>query len=349
MKNLVNGLSAQWNDAVTSKHAVNIDIPAISFKNFGALTNQRDKDFQDRGGLVLTFNTATHDFAHQFERAQIKDQRDLGRPSLPYLVSEYAHRLYLPTDTPEFKALMLCAFRAEMDEYVSSRPAYHNTQHYADVVSIMANFILISRNRGTHFFNAKEETLGLLAAVIHDINHPGRSNPKDHKTKNEENSFNAVRGLMCYCGMDGNDMQIVKSMLCGTSPDGPHQVIKHAIARQNNEIVEYSDTISSSDHQVLMPILPNPNKLQMAAMLCDADIFAGTATDIKTQKFMSSLLTDEVRNTGADVDFTTPQSRIGFFNHMLGERGFTSDVGQFVGNDNYFDLRKQTLDQLKTL
>lgn len=51
---------------------------------------------------------------------------------------------------------------------------YHNSTHASDVLHATAYFL--STSRITEIFEAEDRVGSLIAAVIHDLNHPGRTN-----------------------------------------------------------------------------------------------------------------------------------------------------------------------------
>ncbi|KAF6773988.1 hypothetical protein AHF37_06390 [Paragonimus kellicotti] len=60
------------------------------------------------------------------------------------------------------------------DNYHEQNP-YHNATHACDVLQSCAYFL--RRDTLTSVFDSLEEVASLLAAVVHDLNHPGRTNP----------------------------------------------------------------------------------------------------------------------------------------------------------------------------
>lgn len=339
----VSALTASlWNRAFLGRYQLNF--PPIPLKSLPYKTGQRDEQFQKRGGVLMLFNETARAPALDYKNIQITDFRLNGRPSMPLMAMEYAQLLDIEPKSPEYEALLLVATRAEMDEYRADKPAYHNPHHYADVFATMANFFLYARDRGMYFFNKRQEMCGLIAAMGHDIGHNGQANPTDEPYYNEMAAFKIIEPLMQHAGMSADDIESVKIMFKATSPNGPHQIVK-ALAKaelEQRSVDSWDEVDPERRFEDLEPLASNPYHLMMCAMLSDADLFAGAGVDLETQITVSALLTQESHTSGAATDFTTPQARMAFFDHVVGQDGFASEVGRHFGNDNYQAMREQT-------
>ncbi|VDP67128.1 unnamed protein product [Echinostoma caproni] len=70
---------------------------------------------------------------------------------------------------------MMMTWLTVIEENYHMNNPYHNATHAADVMQCTA--YLMRRDALTSVFDSMDEVAMLLAAVVHDLNHPGRTNP----------------------------------------------------------------------------------------------------------------------------------------------------------------------------
>jgi hypothetical protein len=303
---------------------------------------RKDIAFQKRGGLFLIFNENANQAAQNFSFVHGKDFRQKGRPSLPAMALEYVDYLDLGFSEKHTNALLQVALRAEMDDYNDNRPAYHSTQHYADVFALMANFIKHSN------ISTEDAYLGLIAAMAHDINHPGQGNPPEDSYKNERASFETILPILIDNNFEADEINKINIMLKTTSPNGPHNILKSiASAKRRKIIIDYADIDTEQRFPELEVLIHDSSYLELCSMLSDADLFASSGAGMEAQLLFSKLLTDEAKAAGHDIDFTTHEARMFFFDHIVGKEGFISPAGRRFGNKNYFKMRKITMNALR--
>lgn len=304
-----------------------------------------DTDFQKRAGLYLLFNkSAAVRAGSDFSQIHAMDFRQKGRPSLPALALEYIDILSLPKDTPYFSVLMEVTLCAEEDALQQNIPLYHSPHHYADVLAVMANFLHHANKMTT-----RKKYLGLIAAMGHDLNHPGTRNPTGDIYKNEMASFNRMSPIFNAYGLDGTDIATLDIMLKTTSPNGPHNVLKklsHAMAK-GQSIANWDDIDPEQKFPELKVLRHDDELRELCAMLSDADLFMSAGAGLKAQKIASALLTKEAQNAGNNLDFTSDTARMFFFDNIVSKEGFTSHTGKIFGNSCYFKMRRITTLALK--
>lgn len=124
------------------------------------------------------------------------------------------------------RGIALVAERAQINEsesYLKRRVEnkFHNVPHSGQV-TVMAHYT--SKDMYVIW-----RLLKILAALGHDVNHPGRPNIPGDILEIERGSFEAIQKLMKGAGMSKDLIQIVEMMLYGTSINGPAQYLKRVI------------------------------------------------------------------------------------------------------------------------
>lgn len=251
-----------------------------------------------------------------------------GRPSLPMLAHVLAEKLGLINGGIEdsealsiYDALMLCALRVEAgDTHISHRNSYHNILHFMDVTlmasCLMAhNNVLFDRMEGQKIERLSKESLGitLIAAIIHDLDHPGVSNPPHHLVYNEMQSSLKARFILDVCGLDQDVIHTIHRTLLNTSPN-----------------------LNEKDHY----------KTQESDIVEDADLSPSSGWGRDMWYYMSSKLTEEARAGGANetVDYTRPESGLWFFQNIVGQNGYKSEAAKdLIGR--HMDALKQELEK----
>src|SRR5204863_10058 len=100
--------------------------------------------------------------------------------------------------TAERAAALIRGLAASGDGRIAA--AYHNTAHTAHVAVIAAYLAGVNEDLakigGIASLELKDRLLLVLAALAHDIDHPGRGSPPENPVFNEERSFAAVKPLL---------------------------------------------------------------------------------------------------------------------------------------------------------
>jgi hypothetical protein len=319
----------------------NLNVTFLSAANNNKILREiekKDRAFQKRKGLFLLFNSAAYNASEEFSRTHAQDFRNNGRPSLPSMAMEYASKLKLEQDNPYYNSLLLIALRAETDDLRPQSPHYHSTQHYADVFALMANFMIDSNT------DSRDAYLGLIAAMGHDIAHPGTGNPPEDAYKNERTAFEIMLPILKESGLNNDDIEYINIMLKTTSPNGPHSILKSVAHSRRHGIELNWDEIDSEDRFPELEILLHDEKLlHLCAMLSDADLFTSAGAGMNTQLMASRLLSEEEKAAGKDLDFTTDKARMFFFDFIVGKEGFVSNSGRKFGNESYNAMRAATI------
>lgn len=249
------------------------------------------------------------------------------------------------------RAIALTALRAEMVHGkvpgISRPNAYHDALHTLNVATL--TFAMIETNNRQSAQDPQVEKLDLrqryillLAAIGHDIDHPGVGNPPSNHYKNENASFATLRKIMIHAGVGQDDQDAIETLIRTTSPNGPHAVMKQAaVAHHAGEKPDW-DKIDPSGKFPELQTLNSPKLAEMAAILSDADLGASAGFGFDMNQEMSRRLTGEAKYAGQAIDFTTPQARAFFIEKIVGEQGFASRAGGALMNDAFQELHSQT-------
>lgn len=238
--------------------------------------------------------------------------------------------------TPIHTALKWIALAAEQSPK-KSRNAYHNPLHTAQVAMMTAYFCAQAK------VNEKDYLKSLCAAFGHDINHPGKPNPADDKTYNEREAAKVTTDIMDFYNVDAESVADVKVMILSTSPNGPHSYVAHMAEATRKKLIPTMKPVIPEQ----LRLLENPALTELSAILCDADIFLSAGTNDRLMTLAGRLLNNEARQAGQKVNFNTPQSRMAFFDHIVGKKGFSSTIARELANGNYKKLRRNTLQAVK--
>lgn len=363
MEDLIRNMAAQNPDII--RELGGADSFNQTLKSIGTL----DQKFEERGGVFFHTGSNAFETADKFTQVHIDEYRATGRPSLPALAAHHAEQLGLEKGSPEYKAMIMVAARAEVDAGIT--PDYHNKFHYTDVAAMTANllaknneFVANGDPRGVPLTKA-EQAITLMTAIGHDIDHMGKSNPPNDPLYNEKQSFKAMEPLMREAGLTEQQISNVHTILMTTSPNGPHAILK-SLAKGDREGepatldgIRDADiegkkklgvdpaTIKPLDFPVLKDLEGNSKLTQMAAMVSDADLYASGGAGMKSNMVMSTALTEEGKKfMGSPLDFTTDGSRKFFLDGIVGKEGYASNAGREVINAQFEALRNETEQRL---
>lgn len=260
----------------------------------------------------------------------VKQKRPLLQNLASSLTEAYCKKI--SPHHPLRTALKWIALAAEQSPK-TPRNAYHNPSHTAQVAMMTAYFCAQAQVSATHFIKA------LCAAFGHDIGHPGKGNPADDITLNERQAAKITTDIMMHYGVDDNDIADVNVMILSTSPNGPHEYVTEiAAAMRKNTIPKMPPVLREQ-----LRLLENPQLVQLCAILCDADIFLSAGTNKRLADLGGRRLNQEARKAGQKIDLNTPQSRMHFFDHIVGQAGFSSDIARELANNNFKKMRRMAL------
>lgn len=329
-----------------------------------------DRSFQERGGVFFHSGSNAFETAERFTQIHVEQYRETGRPSLPALAVHHAEALGLDKASAEYKAMLMVAVRAEME--TSVKPDYHSKNHYLDVAAMTANLLeknndMVAQGKGIAL-TKQDQALAFIAAIGHDLDHEGKSNPSTDPLFNEKKSFAIMEPLLKDAGLTPQQIADARTILMTTSPNGPHAMLKtmakgirdgepitvegiQELDRAFNEKLgktagnlglqqlDFSEDLGRLNN--------NPKLIQMAAMVSDADLYASGGAGMKANEVMSRLLTDEgVKYNNSKLDFTTDGSRKFFLDGIVGQEGFASDAGRETANEMFKAMRTETEQRL---
>lgn len=273
-------------------------------------------------------------FRERFVESYVREWPRRGkdrRPGLPLIASIALGRMGIDSgragesgDLPKaevaiVRALMITAIRAEM---VRGKPPsgkhgrineYHNTPHTAHVATAMAALCLRSG------LERRDRLIGMLAALAHDIDHPGGSNPPGDIYCYEKKSLAVIEPIMAVCGMEEADKERVRVAILCTSPQGPSMFLKDVIAARKSGGARIMPD-PSGPFEPVAAVTQDETLAEIAAMLVDADVFTSTTLGLEGSLFACRKLTAEFNRCnppGAQCDLTTDESRLYFLKNMF--------------------------------
>lgn len=306
-----------------------------------------DRYFEETGGRFFHTGSDAFETARKFTEIHIEHYRQTGRPSLAALAVHHAEQMGLDKGSAAYKALIMVAVRAEMKTAVT--PDYHSKSHYMDVAAMTANLLeknnemLKAHAAGAVPLTQHEQALVFIAAIGHDIDHEGRSNPSDDLLFNEQKSFHLMEPLLLEAGLPEADISKIYTILMSTSPDGPHAVMKAvARAQRTGSAIDFA-TIDPANKFPALRVLAHDSRLtQMAAIVSDSDLYASSGAGAESNRLMSNLLTEERKKEDASIDLTTDAARKFFLDNVVGKDGYASNAGRAVAGDALEALRRET-------
>ena len=305
-----------------------------------------DTGFENRGGLLFKAVDSSSDTADTFTTVHIDDYRKNGRPSLPSLTLKFAEELGLDKNSAEYKAMIMVATRAEV--LIGPQPQYHNKKHYVDVTAVTGNLLKKNNelanagNKDAIRLSPQECALNFIAALGHDLDHPGGKNPPKDPLFLERAAFEKMLPFLEEAGLTGEDIQTINTIITTTSPDGPHAILKEiARAHRDHDAVKWKKVDPENKFPQLRG-LENDRKLtQMCAMLSDADLYASGGAGMRSHSVMCELFTNELRAQGTDIDLCTHEAQMVFFEDIIGPEGFASTSGRHVANEMHMAMRAE--------
>ena len=272
------------------------------------------------------------------------------RPSLPALATNWIDILGIDQSQPLVKLLKLVATRSEMvhglppagAKPANDEPAYHNRIHTMQVFQV-ACYLLQAQKELAQSTSASDPVLAvhlsqeemlkvLIAAMAHDLDHPGRGNPVDPQTGttmlffNEDASVAAIYPLIMAVSDTIEDAEMlysdIEEYIRYTDPSTPHHDLVDQIATlRNGQTVSLPDYAEHSDAAFLAG----------AAILMDADMFFSCGAGEEGSRLNSKKLTIEVQASGLSVDFTNAAASKSFFDNIMGD-GFLSGPARILFN-----------------
>ncbi|MCE9507679.1 MAG: 3',5'-cyclic nucleotide phosphodiesterase, partial [Alphaproteobacteria bacterium] len=301
---------------------------------------EMDRRFHKRGDIFFHSGGTAFETAQRFTQIHVDFYRQAGRPSLPMLAVYHAEKLGLDKNSPEYRAMILVAVRAEMQ--AEPAPDYHNRFHFTDVAAVTAN--LLEQNNqitaaGAVQLTKEEQALAFVAAIGHDLDHDGSSNPANDPLLNENKSFVLMAPLLREAGLSQADIARIHIILMTTSPNGPHTILKAiAHAQREGRAAAFDHLKDAAKFPDLKALAGDAKLTQMAAIVSDADLYASSGAGPKSNKVMSELLTRENRKHGGTADFTNDNARLFCLDSIVGKEGFASAPGRAAANDNLESL-----------
>lgn len=294
--------------------------------------------------------------------AVLTRQADEGnRPSFPAIARAWLDRMGIDRDSNPAKVLLLTAARAEMvhglppasAKPANDEPAYHNRTHFLQVFQTVSYLLEAQRslqNKETSVsdpllkarLSDDEVATTMIAAMAHDIDHPGRGNPKGADQKqvsffNEDAAAAAVYPLIdgVYGKQGAGELyRTVETYIRYTDPGTPR-----------NDLSRTLQSVRSGQSVEASPDYYTPDSVNFwagAAMLSDADILLSAAAGANVSRENSAKLTQEAKSAGLSLDFTTLASRKFFFDNIVGKDGFQSAPARILFNPVYSLMYQKT-------
>lgn len=311
-----------------------------------------NQKFDQRGGTF--FSADAHDqakTADAFTKIHLKDYEQSGRPSLPALAIHHAKILGIDPASPEYKAMILVATKAEVK--LAATPDYHSQSHYSDVAALTATLLhknntMLESGQGGVALTKSQQALTFIAAIGHDLEHSGNGNPPDNKLHNEEISFKAMAPLLKSAGLSPDAIESVHAIIQTTSPNGPHAVMKEAAAAQRDGRPANWAKVDPNNEfgHLIQNMAKGPQLVQMAAILSDADLGGSAFMGQEANRVLSERLTAENKAAGKPMDVTGPGARKFFLDVIVGKEGPASAAGQASLKQNFDAIQSSTYKQV---
>jgi hypothetical protein len=210
---------------------------AINFESTVAKIDELDAFFESTEGAYFHLGDGPKETERNFADTQLKYRRTGVRPSLPGQVAYYLDHLAISRDDPYYRAALLIAARAEVED--PSRPEYHNACHTSDVVAATVEFLkknnvrAVQGGEGAVKLSRQQIMIGVIAAAAHDIGHPGGKNalPSEKVASDplrlERQSAAIVEPLLEIAGIPADSIAQIRAAILATSPDanGPKALL----------------------------------------------------------------------------------------------------------------------------
>lgn len=322
----------------------------------------------EHNGLICCGQTSPEEVVRKFGEICIEKWSRETRPSLPAQTLEQiktlgvnadqiktGHRLDLDEQAAA-RAAMLVAARAEMIRGFAPKAScpheenpYHNADHTGHVAAIGGYLGRLNNQISGRSveFHLKDQLKVLIATNGHDIDHKGEGNPAGDIYKNEMASYQVIRPLMQAVGMNRADMKDIQILFRVTSPNGPQRFMKDvAAAMREGREINMNAIDPEGKYTDLYRLGADLKLLEMAAIVSDADLFASAGAGLKVNEEMSRRLTDELNQSGLDIDLNGPGPRKGFMTGVVGAEGFASAAGRNAFNEGFHELLYHTRQQL---
>jgi hypothetical protein len=318
---------------------------------------EMDTKFSKRGGEFFKVNNNAFITAADFTKIHVFDYFEKGRPSLTALAIHHADIMGLDKNSTDYKTLILIAFRAEMKTAVT--PDYHNKFHYLDVAAMTAN--LLEKNAGmvkeklagVMPLTQHEQTLAFIAAIGHDLDHDGLSNPPQDMFFDEKKSFYMMEPVLRRAGLSPEDRDRICTILLTTSSDaikdeqgkrwyGPTEVMRRIVlAQRAGEEIDLSKIDPANAFPVLCEkLVKDPHLAEICAIVTDADV-AGSSISLTSSQEYSQRLASERKKAGENADLLSDQARKWFLDNIVGGSYF-SQAAQVVADKSLQAVRRKT-------
>jgi len=316
-----------------------------------------DEKFNKRGGAFFKVNNNAFITAADFTKTHVFDYFNNGRPSLTALATHHAQLMALDKNSTDYKTLLLIAFRAEMKTAVT--PDYHNKFHYLEVAAMTAN--LLEKNAemvkakvpGVVPLTQHEQALAFIAAIGHDLDHDGLSNPPQDMFFDEKKSFHMMEPVLHKAGLSPEDRDRICTILLTTSSDaikdeqgkrwyGPTEVMRRIVlAQRAGEKIDLSKIDPANAFPGLCDkLIKDPHLAEICAIVTDADV-AGSSISLVSSQQYSQRLANERKKAGENADLLSDQARKWFLDNIVGGSYFSQAAGA-VADKSLQAVRKKT-------
>jgi 3'5'-cyclic nucleotide phosphodiesterase len=156
-------------------------------------------------------------------------------------------------------------------------PAYHNRQHFADILVALAIFL-----KETHELSPTKKLLLLLCALVHDFGHRGLSNLPTSGTQEEETVRQILSDTSPLSKLSSADRETIKELVLGTTPANLSKTNQRYLDSPSNQNYFMQSLLNDADIatsfvEPLTPILSrlilielgnlNPSEKQIGEMM----------------------------------------------------------------------------------
>lgn len=250
------------------------------------------------------------------------------------------------------KAIRILSFEAQhWQEGLQEVHAYHNLNHMMYVAVIVTILIAYHQKEiapiNNHVLALDDQLILLLVALVHDVGHPAKGNPKDSPYRNEEITYRFITNTIEENTLPNSVMDDIKILLYATSPAGPYQFLKaNNLFKQAGIWGQKPDDYDDPKFEPIIRLTQDRKLCLMASLLNDADLSLGAGLGKVHALNATKAVLQEV-----GIDAITQDSlhahHTSFLQRVFGDTGFLSMAGRALMNENYFRLIEKKGDTKK--
>ena len=233
--------------------------------------------------------------------------------------------------------------------YSGNNNGYHNARHMQEVV-LNAMFLLAVYDVKQAEVNVKldleDKAMLLFAALSHDLGHDGKTNRKGEKVVPFRMEKLSIAYTLPFASKYMNEEEVKKfaadfeTIVCATDIGSYQDFFNGALAYYHGEEDYLPDTTGIPAE--LLPLASSKRLTELAAMLCDADIFSSIAYNFSCCWEQSLNLASEISGgVSIKAEETALRNLVGFHENSV---RIKSEVGQtFLPNFTTIKSNARTL------